>query len=469
MLPVTQPLTQHPRLDQELYLNPLSPICCLPQEILTIIFTFTASLNRTNDTFLLKYDVGEESKPIRYNPQNQIAISHVCRQWRRLALALPNLWNTLQFKRYSDIQRGRVFCERLKEITMVDILILTVMKESYEVLRKKGWYWLLWTQELHEIFLMLAPHTSRFRSFHLQVLDRHCEAVARQYIETKDGKIFGPAPNLETWQFEICDMYDGDVVEVMARCRQPLTCFADDIPKLKNLSLIDVDVPWSSPYLKDLHSLELSQHANDTRPGYEHWRNMLSHSPELQTLSLHHSGPKLSAGWPVEVITLAKLETLDLVSCEPEYLQAITSRLDTPNIKKLKVLLYGEGAGNDDWLRSSSMNGSHKFQSLVSLTITELHCDFDKSLRMFLGTLNQLRELEIRDGDWPSVWRMFVVDLEWTESMTEGGVTQVAAPTSSSSSSSPLLLLPNLEVVTIRNVVSGSEHSSKCSTSTRGS
>ncbi|KAK1222335.1 hypothetical protein PQX77_014813 [Marasmius sp. AFHP31] len=463
MLTVTQHLTQHPRLDQKLYLNHLgpspSPIYRLPREILTIIFKFTASLNRTNDTFLLKSGAGENSKPIKYDPQNQIAISQVCQQWREIALDLPNLWNTLQFETYSDIQRGTEFCKRLegKKNTMLDILILTVSKKEYEDAKEEKKY-LLWTEEMHEIFLMLAPYTSRFRSFHLQVHDGHCKAVARHYIGTKDGKIFGPAPNLETWQLYHFETFGGGVRDLVeATRRQPVTCFADDIPKLKNLSLIGVNLPWSSPYLKDLHSLELSLHTNDIRPGYEHWRNMLSRSPELRTLFLHYSGPQLSAEWPVEVITLAKLETLGLVDLEPEYLQAITSRLDTPNIKKLEIELRDEEdetVAYDDWLCSISTNGSHKFQSLVSLTITELQCgDFDTSLRMFLGTLNHLRELEMKDEVWSSVWRMFVNDLEWMESTTEGGVTQVAAPTSSPSSSSPPLLLPKLEVVKVRDAM----------------
>ncbi|KAJ8080344.1 hypothetical protein PM082_017177 [Marasmius tenuissimus] len=460
MLTVTQHLIQHPRLDQKLYVNhlgPSPPICRLPQEILSIIFTFTASLNRTDDTFLLKSGAGENSKPIKYDPQNQIAISHVCRQWRRLALALPNLWNTLQFETYSDIQRGRVFCERLIRNTMVDILILTVSKEEYENARERGQY-LLWTQEMHEIFLTLAPHTWRFRSFHLQVHDGHCKAVARHYIGTKDGKIFGPAPNLETWQLYHFENFRnvGDLHE--ATVRKPVKCFEDQIPKLKNLSLIGVNLPWNSPYLQNLHSLELALHTNDIRPGYEHWYNMLSRSPDLRTLFLHYSGPQFSAGvkWPVAVVTLPKLETLGLVDLEPDHLEATTSRIDTPNIKKLEIEL---GDAEDDtvaydvWLRSISTPGSPKFQSLVSLTITALQCSDSNTLKMFLRTLRRLRELEMKYEVWSSVWRMFVVDLEWTESMTEGGVTQVAAPASSSSSSSPPLLLPKLEVVKVRDAM----------------
>ncbi|KAJ8080346.1 hypothetical protein PM082_017179 [Marasmius tenuissimus] len=185
---------------------------------------------------------------------------------------------------------------------------------------------------------------------------------------------------------------------------------------------------------------------------------MLSRSPELRTLFLHYSGPQLvaEAQWPAAVITLSKLEILGLVDLEPECLTGITSRLNTPNVKRLEIELLveeDETAAYDDWLCSISTNGSHKFQSLVSLTITELQCDdFDTSLGMFLGTLNQLRELEMKDEVWSSVWRMFVVDLEWTESTTESGVTQVAAPASSSSSSPPLLL-PNLEVVKVRDAM----------------
>ncbi|KAJ8080345.1 hypothetical protein PM082_017178 [Marasmius tenuissimus] len=137
---------------------------------------------------------------------------------------------------------------------MVDILILTVSKEEYENAGGRGQY-LLWTQEMHEIFLMLAPYTSRFRSFHLRVHDGECKAVARHYIGTKDGKILGPAPNLETWQLYHFETFGGGVRDLVeATRRQPVICFAGDIPKLNNLSLIGVNLPWDSSYLKNLQS-----------------------------------------------------------------------------------------------------------------------------------------------------------------------------------------------------------------------
>ncbi|KAL0057025.1 hypothetical protein AAF712_016356 [Marasmius tenuissimus] len=442
----------HPRPNPNLDLNDSRPpICRLPREILVTIFTLTASLNRTDDTFLLKSGAGETAKPIKYDPQNQIAISHVCQQWRRLALAMPNLWNTLQFETYSDIERGRVFCDRLIRNTMVDILILTVSKKEYEDAGKRGQY-LLWTQEMHEIFSMLAPHTWRFRSFHLQVHDGHCKAVARHYIGTKDGKIFGPAPNLETWQLYHFENFRnvGDLYE--ATRRKPVKCFEDQIPKLKNLSLIGDNLLWNSPYLKNLHSLELALHTNDIRPAYEHWYNMLSRSPDLRTLLLHYSGPQIMAGakWPCAVVTLPKLETLGLVDLEPDHLEATTSRIDTPNIKKLEIEL-GDAEDNtvayDGWLRSISTPGSLKFQSLVSLAITSLQCNDSDTLKMFLRTLRRLRELEMKYEVWSSVWRMFVEDLEWDERMTEDGDTEVAATSSGSYSS---FILPELEVLKVR-------------------
>ncbi|KAL0067531.1 hypothetical protein AAF712_005522 [Marasmius tenuissimus] len=422
----------------------------LPHEILSIIFTFAASLSRTNDTFLLKSGAGDNSKPIKYDPQNQVSISHVCHRWRCVALGTPYLWNTLHFETYADVMRGRVFFERLLENTMMDILILTVSEDEYEYAREEGQY-LLWREEMDEVFAMLAPKTSCWRSLHLQVRDGTCKAIARKYIGTQNGVVCGPAPNLETWQLYHFEKFEtqGELHE--ATYRQPVTCFADSIPKLKHLSLIGVNLPWSlpehSPYLQGLHSLELCLHLNNVRPLYEHWKNMLTRSPDLRTLLLHYSGPKVieNSHWPVDAISLSKLEALGLVDLEPDYLEAITDRIEVPNVKKLEIDLRDtedETVVYDPWLRSISTPGSLKFQSLVSLTITALHCgDPDTSLRMFLGTLPRLRELEMKHGVWLSVWGFFVEDLRWRDGVP---IMEVEAASSSSR-----FLLPDLEVLKV--------------------
>ncbi|KAF9260148.1 hypothetical protein L218DRAFT_818347, partial [Marasmius fiardii PR-910] len=336
----------------------------------------------------------DDSKPMYYSPHVQETISHVCRKWRGVALRASFLWNTLHLNKVTDIPRTEEYCKRAAR-SHLDILILCVSEEEYIISGKR----LLWENELEDIFAILAPHTPRWRSFHLQVRDGRCKKVARKYIGTQVGDLCGPAPNLQTWQLYHFEDYQREEDLVEATFRQPVECFRNDIPNLKHLSLIGVNLPWASPYLKNLHSLELCLHPDNIRPEYEHWHNMLSRSPELKSLFLHYSGPKLcGAPWLNEpAIDLPKLEYLGLVDIEPDYLKAITTKLQVANVKKLELELGDTDDETpdlyDNWIASISAP-TPRFQSLISLTLNSLQCS-NPALKLFFGTLTELRELEM--------------------------------------------------------------------------
>ncbi|KAG7088214.1 hypothetical protein E1B28_012231 [Marasmius oreades] len=415
----------------------------LPHEILLIIFEIAVDVERPHETFLLKS--GDDSKPIYYSPHVQETISHVCKEWRAVALRASSLWNTLHFNKVSDIHRAREYCQRVASSSYFDILILTVSEEDYNKSGRRR----LWKDELEEIFSLLAPHTSRWRSFHLQVRDGRCKQVARKYIGTQVGKLCGPAPKLQTWQLYHFEDYRRQEDLREATFRQPVICFENEIPNLKHLSLIGVNLPWNSPYLQGLHSLELCLHPENIRPDYTDWHNMLTRSPELKSLFLHYSGPKFrEVKWPsMPDIVLPQLEYLGFVDLEPDYLQAITATLQVTNVARLKLEL---GDADDEtffynnWLKSIS-TPTPRFQSLTSLTITALQCD-DPSLKLFLGTLPELTELELKHSVWLNVWRMFVDDLKWKEVTGPDGIVKgVSAGTGDDP-----LLLPKLGVLKVR-------------------
>ncbi|KAF9257493.1 hypothetical protein L218DRAFT_965272 [Marasmius fiardii PR-910] len=420
----------------------------LPHEILLTIFEFTSDIERPNDTFLLKS--GDDSKPIYYSPHAQETISHVCRKWRSVALRASSLWSTLHFNKVTDIPRAEEYCKRAPR-SYLDILILCVSEEEYN----KPGKCLLWENELEHIFTILAPHTPRWRSFHLQVRDGRCKKVARKYIGTQVGDLCGPAPNLQTWQLYHFEDYQREEDLVEATFRRPVECFRNDIPNLKHLSLIGVNLPWASPYLKNLHSLELCLHPDNIRPDYEHWQNMLLRSPELKSLFLHYSGPKLrGAPWLHEpAIDLPKLEYLGLVDIESDYLEAITAKLQFANVKKLELELGDTDDETpslyDNWIASIS-DPTPRFRSLTSLTLTTLQCS-DPALKLLFGTLIELRELEMKYAIWWNVWPMFVDDLKWKEVTGSDGIaTEVSAGTRDDRLP---LLLPKLEVLKVRGTI----------------
>jgi hypothetical protein len=180
----------------------LSGISKLPTEILDYIFIHASNIDRPTEIFLLKS--GTDASPSFYDPGTQVNISHVCKIWRKIALASPALWNTIHVRSRSHIDRARQFCTRIVQKTdtkeyplsrQFDILILTVNQQEYHQSRT-----LLWKEELDQVFSILAPYTKQWRAFHLQVRDGDCKAIARKYIGNSYEKHCGAAPNLTTWQ-----------------------------------------------------------------------------------------------------------------------------------------------------------------------------------------------------------------------------------------------------------------------------
>ena len=154
--------------------------------------------------------------------------------------------------------------------------------------------------------------------------------------------------------------------------------FSNDMPRLKNVSLIGVNLPWEkSPYLYDgrLKKLELSLHADKVRPSYEWWERMLrgcgarmmdiasskvvdqrqEDTCTLEDLALHYSGPKVGEGaerylWksvddgrscprgPLRrKICMPRLERLSLTDLGLDYLCKILEALVLPALKRLEL------------------------------------------------------------------------------------------------------------------------------------
>ncbi|KAF9077499.1 hypothetical protein BDP27DRAFT_1311146 [Rhodocollybia butyracea] len=426
-----------------------------PSEIVTIIFelgTFSelGKLRHSLDDTPFVFESSCKSNNYSYAPNFPILVSHICHKWREIALNTPSIWSTLFFDRASHLERGRMFLERCTPRSIhspeycsgyfLDIVIATVpfKQQSHNDCISKG--------ELEEIFNLLVPVTVRWRSFYLRVRDNTCKKVARDAL----GFNCGRAPNLETLQlyhFEDFSNVD-DLIE--ATFREPVIVFANDIPRLKHLSLIGVNLPWAfSPYLQGLDTLELALHPNKIRPPYEYWDRMLRLSPQLRKLILHYSGPKdrwdedglqTTFAWqgddlwrsdlPSDRVTLEKLEHLSLTDMDAPYLTRILERIHLPNVQKLVLELSSEeetdyseflekciGAGMSI-IESSSVRLSHGsglsipsittistadklappllpfLLTLTSLTLSALDCKLS-TLRSLLVCLPKLKELEV--------------------------------------------------------------------------
>ncbi|KAG6840380.1 hypothetical protein C0991_007117, partial [Blastosporella zonata] len=382
----------------------------LPVELLTRIFVLGAGYDYpyAGSPFLLKPDQDYYAVP---SSNFQILASHVSRVWRQVALRTSSMWNMLHFREPAHIMRAQAYLSRcLPSPHLFDILVDTVA-ESEHIPGVT-----LCREEIHQIFNIICPHVKRWRAFHLKVRDHECKAAARQHLNT-----CGPAPNLETLQLYHFEDYGTSQDLYLATYRPPVRVFNNNLPRLKNISLVGVNLPWEqSPYLTHLHTLELALHPEKIRPSYEHWENMLRNSPDLQTLSLHYSGPRVANGdtklvWPTnrDRITIQSLENLSLTDLDPDYLIQLMGRLVLPGLKRLSLDLPEQDFApfisliTDAKYRApqplspslSTICLPHlpfpSFSKIETLVLTALEVRNVDNLGNFMRGLNHLRTLEV--------------------------------------------------------------------------
>ena len=144
----------------------MPPIHMLPVELLTRIFQLGADsepLPDDRDPSLLTFEV---------------AVSHVCRHWRHIALHTPHLWTLIHFRTRSHMHRGKVYLSRNAHLPM-DIYVDTCSEETHN-LRKD----LLFRAEFLSVFDIVLPHIDRWRELHLKVADLACKGSARKVLNT---------------------------------------------------------------------------------------------------------------------------------------------------------------------------------------------------------------------------------------------------------------------------------------------
>lgn len=395
----------------------------LPVELLMRIFVLGAGFDDpyADSPFLLKPEQAYIPMP---SSNFQVVVSHVCQHWRQVALRAPHLWTTLHFREKPHIERAKEYLTRCTRSTtfFLDILFDSVSEEDHT----PGVT--LYKSEVRTIFQTIIPHVKRWRSFHLKICDNDCKGLARQFLST-----CGPAPNLETLQLYHFEDYRTTQNLYLATYRPPVVVFNNSLPRLRNVSLIGVNLPWEkSPFLKKLHNLELALHPDNIRPPYKWWRRMLQMSPDLETLCLHYSGPKTASGdkaseWPFdeEKILLPRLQELSLTDLDPDHLCRLLERLKIPAVKTLTLDLPDQdftafvelltrhssevdGAASNENAAPRSSAPIASLSTLDTLIIRALECSW-RSWVIFFKTLRKLRKLEVdftRVG--PLFWRIFV-------------------------------------------------------------
>ncbi|KAI0784784.1 hypothetical protein C8Q75DRAFT_777595 [Abortiporus biennis] len=385
--------------------NFMAAIHTLPVELLTRVFVLGC-----------EDEPDPDDRPLGKHPF-EVLVSHVCQHWRDLAIRTAVMWTLIHIRTVPHMDRARAYLTRSMK-AMIDIFIDTCSAEEHQ----PGYT--LFREEFHQVFGIVVPEINRWKSISLKVRDLVCKRGAREVFSS-----CGSAVNLQRLQLWHIEDWGTSERLFTAIGPPPVVIFNSELPSLKDLSLIGVNVPWAHVnFLKELTSVDFALHSNDVRIPYGIWERMLRESPDLQKLNLHYSGPRSGFDdWLEETIPLLKLQEISLTDLDPSYLMMLFRRIKIPNVKRFSVELpeqdftpfveflvdppppYVLRTGNcepvqpvqedgedDDEETSSKLKKSWGpvLPHLENLSISALECTTD-SWRKFLQTLKHVEHVEI--------------------------------------------------------------------------
>jgi hypothetical protein len=414
-----------------------TPINNLPNELLSYIFTLGSEAEKNGDDDEEEDEEQEEEKEDIPHLLFQVLVSHVCRQWRAVAIEIPTLWTYLDFEEGPPFDKSRAWLERSKECPLDIELDCTVDSESEpesgsepdgsedqadsssenelvapqdrvampggpplaplggkENNKKLSSH--ISPADLPVVRDLILPHSARWRVFELNVDDFQ---VMYGILSTLAS--IPEAPELRALRLSHYD--DNEDYEHFSplHLKQPFFApFCGRAPKIRLVSLWGVHLDWEKcVFLQGLEELELAYHAKDVRPSYQVFARILQGSPDLHTLMLSASGPAGNpeeGDWPADVIELPSARRLDLAMVEPSYASALLKRLVFPKLSVLSLDFDSEDySAFIEQLASPRPNQSHSLcQNLVELKLSGMQCS-DTALSTFYAALPNLVSLKL--------------------------------------------------------------------------
>jgi hypothetical protein len=317
--------------------NALAPISSLPPEVFITIFSLLYLPGIPS--------LGGES----YRSPALRRVTHVCHQWREIALNQPLLWSHVDFT-------------TLSSAGVTEVLLRSKSVPLY----------------LEAKFYGHDYDNVGFGTFQ-EELQAHFPRICHLYISAKPShllhileKLVSPAPTLEYLSISSSGEY-GNTVDLLI----PDTLFDGSAPELSRLELRNFHISWHSPLLKGLKHLEILR-SGSARPELSVWLGMLDQIPQLETLILHSASP-VSPPFPFDVertITLPFLTHLG-ISTSPRDCALALAHLNLPAISSLCLTLNYNNTNMLDMLDLlpyvvQHAHGTQDAQSLQSMLIRDV-------------------------------------------------------------------------------------------------
>ncbi|KAG6856529.1 hypothetical protein H0H87_003454 [Tephrocybe sp. NHM501043] len=383
-------------------------------------------------------DVDEEEEEKREDElkgvlQFQVLVSHVCRHWREVALETPPLWTSLDFMEPAPYEKSQAWIQRAKNGPLdisIDCSIPTdeedmeehdeehdeehqegLSRPSRNVITAEA-HGEFYAKEhaacshpppqfsltdLRQILDIIVPHVAQWR--HLEVT-----VTVWEYMHTVLSRLSQcpAAPLLETLQLyyeEEIEEYD---VFSPPELREPFCIFNGEAPNLRNVALYGVHLDWdrSVSLLSDLHDLEMTFHAEDVRPSYATFTQIIAANPNLDTFTLCLSGPKEhdaeTNDWGTDPIEIPSLKAFVFNFHKASYAIALIKKLSLPNVHSLSMNYDSEDY--TEFVKQLALPMPNSKKSLLAglehMKISGLPCN-RASIEIMLGQLAGLKTFNI--------------------------------------------------------------------------
>ncbi|KAJ7034967.1 hypothetical protein C8F04DRAFT_1259330 [Mycena alexandri] len=255
--------------------NSLQPINRLPPELLTHIFS---EVQLRLPSFLPLPSSGAHDY-IAADWCEWLWLLQVCRHWRGVIASSPALW--------SNVCSSGSALEFLRRSQGAELTV-------YLGVRFPGF-----SPTLMEA---LAPHTSRFKEFHMLAEGPELQDVLKQ-------KLFSsPAPRMTSLLIEM------EGVDDLSSVLPPI--FRGHMPKLKHLAL-GYFTSWPKGYFRNITSLCLYHQKESSWSSTTEFLDFLADSPRIEEICLIRGGPMRPSGTDVppaagRYISLKRLRKLDI-------------------------------------------------------------------------------------------------------------------------------------------------------------
>ena len=258
--------------------NQLSPISSLPPEVFLAIFS-------------LLWPGGGRRPDSDNDHLTRLSISHVCHQWREIALDIPLLWSHVDFFAQAAAGTAEILA-RAKSAPLY-----------FEASAGHRW---------DDVRFSTFQNELRTRAAHICHLRISAKPL---YLQRAAKELVSPAPTLEYLELTSHSSGRSRRRIWVPSARIPDTLFNGCTPRLSHLEL-RCDISWKSPLLKGLKHLEIITPFGHARPLLTVWLDALGEMTQLKTLILREASP-IARYLPFDVerervITLPSLNRFDI-------------------------------------------------------------------------------------------------------------------------------------------------------------